>query len=82
MADNFFSIDHHGVPCIVPALEPDHIISVFAEQIDNLSFSFITPLVPTTTVFVTVSPFCLKKAFNNLSCLFFTYSLNNFRVMV
>jgi hypothetical protein len=41
-----FSVNYQGVARIVPALESHYCLATFGQEINNLSFSLITPLNP------------------------------------
>jgi hypothetical protein len=38
------SVNHQGVACIMPALEPHNGLAPIGQQINDLSFALITPL--------------------------------------
>jgi hypothetical protein len=40
----FDTIDHQGVPCVVPPLKTHHASGGFGEPINQFAFAFITPL--------------------------------------
>ena len=42
--DGFFAADHQGMAGVVAALEPDHGLGRFGQQVDDLAFAFIAPL--------------------------------------
>ena len=44
MKDEFPVIDHQRVTGVVAALETHHTVSLFREKVNNLAFSFISPL--------------------------------------
>ncbi|VTR65111.1 conserved hypothetical protein [Desulfosarcina cetonica] len=46
MADELFTVDHHGVAGVIAALETNDDIRIGGQQIDNFSLSFIAPLRP------------------------------------
>ena len=44
MADKLFAFDHHGMPGVVPPLEPHYDIGMLGKQIHDLALAFIAPL--------------------------------------
>src|SRR5512144_2803763 len=42
--DDLLIVDHQGVARIVPALEADHDVGVLGENVDDFSFSLVSPL--------------------------------------
>jgi len=44
MEDGFFTVDYESMACVVTALVAHNIFSPFSQKIDNLPFTFVTPL--------------------------------------
>ncbi len=44
MEDGLLVVDDYRVSGVVPALEADHNVGILGEDIDELTFTFITPL--------------------------------------
>jgi len=42
--DRFLTVHHKGVAGVIAALEADDDVSVVCEEIDDLSFTFVSPL--------------------------------------
>ncbi|KAF0667659.1 hypothetical protein L244_19855, partial [Salmonella enterica subsp. enterica serovar Worthington str. BCH-3194] len=40
----FFTVDYESMACVVTALVAYNIFSPFSQKIDDLSFTFVTPL--------------------------------------
>jgi hypothetical protein len=44
MEDGFFTVDYESMACVVTALVAHNIFSPFSQKINNLPFTFVTPL--------------------------------------
>ena len=40
------ALDHQGMACVVPALEPHHHVGAFRQPVDNLALALVAPLRP------------------------------------
>ena len=44
MENGFFTVDYESMACVVTALVAYNIFSPFSQKIDDLTFTFVTPL--------------------------------------
>ncbi len=44
MENGFFTVDYESMACVVTALVAYNIFSPFSQKIDDLNFTFVTPL--------------------------------------
>ena len=44
MENGFFTVDYESMACVVTALVAYNIFSPFSQEIDDLPFTFVTPL--------------------------------------
>jgi len=44
MEDGFFTVNNQSMASIVTTLIAHHIFSAFSQQVDDLAFTFVTPL--------------------------------------